>query len=499
MTHTVTPQTVMPLCHRAPAPVTPALDPRRWSILAVIAVAQLMIVLDASIVNIALPQAQGALDISDANRQWVVTAYTLAFGGLLLLGGRIADFAGRKRVFVVGLVGFGVASALGGLAPNAGVLFAARGLQGAFAAIMAPAALSLLAVTFSEPKERAKAFGVYGGISGGGAAAGLLLGGILTEYASWRWCLLVNVPIALVTAAFAVRMISESRAEGRPSYDLPGAAAVTLGLVSLVYGFTKALTDGWGSTTTLQFLIAAAILLTAFVVIEARVKEPLLPLRVVTERNRGGAYLAALLSGAGLFGMFLFLTYYLQGILGYSALKAGLAFLPFSAGIIAGAAITSQLLPRIGPRNLAATGMLLGTVGLAWFAQIDVTSSYWVYVLPAEAVTAIGMGLVFVTVASTALVGVSDRDAGVASALVNTSQQVGGSLGTALLNTFAATATANYLVTHRGETAAGLVHGYQTAFVISAGILAAGGLAAALLIRAGPDDLPQPEAAVAAA
>jgi EmrB/QacA subfamily drug resistance transporter len=472
------------------------LDPKRWLVLIVIAVCQLMIVLDASIVNIALPQAQHALQISNADRQWVVTAYTLTFGGLLLLGGRVADFMGRKQVFIAGLIGFAVASALGGLAPDAAVLFGARALQGGFAALMAPAALSLLAVTFTEPRERATAFSVYGGISGGGAAIGLILGGVLTEYASWRWCLLVNVPVALITAVCAMRLVRESRAEGTAHYDIPGAVTVTLGLVGLVYGFTKAESDGWGSSITLTYLLVAVALLAAFVAIEARSKHPLLPLRVVLERNRGGAFIAALLSGMGLFGMFLFLTYYLQGTLHYSALKAGFAFLPFSIGIVIGAGLTSQLLPKLGPRNLMVPGLLLAAAGLLWFTRIGISASYALHVLPAEIVVSIGMGLVFVTVASTALVGVADQDAGVASALVNTSQQVGGSLGTALLNTIAATATTHYLVAHHGVVQAGLVHGYRLAFAVSAVVLAAGLVAAFLLIRAGRDDLPDTDATV---
>src|SRR6478735_1988061 len=290
------------------------LDPRRWLALAVIAIAQLMIVLDATVVNIALPHAQAALDITTADRQWVVTAYTLAFGGLLLLGGRIADFAGRKRVFIIGLLGFAVASAVGGLATEAWMLFAARALQGGFAALMAPAALSLISVAFTDAKERATAFGVYGAISGGGAAIGLIVGGVLTEYASWRWCLGINVPIAVGAAIAAVPLVRESRAEGDRKYDVPGAVTVTAGLVLLVYGFTKASTDGWGSATTITLLVVAALLLVAFVLIEIRTSHPLLPMRVILDRNRGGSYIAATLLSAGLLGMFLFLTYYMQGI-----------------------------------------------------------------------------------------------------------------------------------------------------------------------------------------
>ena len=277
-------------------------DPKRFKALAVIAVAQLMVVLDASVVIIALPSAQKALHISTANRQWMLTAYTLAFAGLLLLGGRIADYFGRKRMFVISLIGFAGASALGGLAQNSAMLFSARALQGAFAAIMAPAALSLLTVTFTEPKERARAFAVYGGIAGGGAAIGLILGGFLTEYASWRWTLLINVPFAVVAAVAALRVVRESRASANHGYDLPGAATVTGGLLALVYGFTKAGTDGWSSSTTVEFFVAAAVLLFAFVVIEMRAEHPLLPLRVVLNRDRGGSFIASLLVGTAMLG-----------------------------------------------------------------------------------------------------------------------------------------------------------------------------------------------------
>jgi len=460
-----------------------AADPRRWLALGVIAIAQLMVVLDASIVNIALPSAQHALHISDANRQWVVTAYALAFGGLLLLGGRMADFIGRKRAFVIGLVGFGVASAIGGIAQNQGELFAARALQGSFAALMAPAALSLITITFTEPRERAKAFAVYGGISGGGAALGLILGGVLTEYASWRWTLLVNTPIALVTAAAAFVLVRESRAEGKPSYDIPGVLTSTLGLVALVYGFTKANESGWSATSTIVLLIVAVVLLAAFVVIENRTAEPLLPTRVFTERNRAGAFLVALLIGLSLFGMFLFLVYYMQGTLHYSAVKSGLAFLPFSAGIVVAAAIASAQLPRIGPRPLMVGGTAAAAVGMAWFTQIKVNSSFVVHVLPAEIVMSLGMGFAFVALSSTALVGVADHDAGVASALVNTMQQVGGSLGTALLNTIAASATANYIASHgSGSSSAGAVHGYTVAFTWGLGALVLAAIVSYVLV-----------------
>ncbi|WP_082556251.1 MFS transporter [Aeromicrobium sp. Root472D3] len=447
-------------------------DPRRWLALVVIAVAQLMVVLDASIVNIALPSAQEALGISDANRQWVVTAYALAFGGLLLLGGRVADFVGRKRAFIIGLVGFGIASAVGGLAQNQIELFGARALQGAFAALMAPAALSLITVTFTEPKERAKAFGVYGGISGGGAALGLILGGVLTEYASWRWTLLVNTPIAIATAVAAYLLVRESRAEGKARYDIPGVVTSTLGLGALVYGFTMASEDGWSSAGTISLLVAAVVLLVAFVVIEMNTAEPLLPPRVFTERNRAAAFLVSLLLGLALFGMFLFLVYYMQGTLQYSAVKSGLAFLPFSVGVVIGAGVASGFLPRVGPRPLMVGGTVMAAIGMALFTQITVDDSYLAVVLPAQIVMSIGMGLAFVALSSTALVGVEDHDAGVASALVNTTQQVGGSLGTALLNTIAASATAGYITANGvAQTPEGLVHGYTVAFTWGLGAL----------------------------
>ena len=437
-----------PISTRRPWTADP--DPNRFRALAVIAIAQLMIVLDATVVTIALPSAQRALRLSVNDRQWVFTAYTLAFGGLLLLGGRIADYLGRKRMFVLSLLGFAGASALGGLAQDAAMLFAARALQGAMAAVMAPSALSLIQVTFTEPKERARAFGVFGGISGGGAAIGLILGGLLTQYVSWRWTLLINVPIAIGAALLATRLVNESRAERGSGYDIPGAVTSTLGLLALVYGFTKAETDHWGSATTLSFVTVGVALLIVFVLIEWRTRNPLLPLRVVADRNRGGSFLAMLLLGIGLFATFLFLTYYFQQILGYSAIKTGFAFLPFSVGIVAGAALASQLLPRIGPRPLIVGGLLLGGGGLVVFTQVGTRRPYLTQLLPAELMTSLGVGTAFVPLSSTALIGVDPSDAGVASALVNTAQQTGGSLGVAFLNTVAASATTSYLATHHG-------------------------------------------------
>jgi EmrB/QacA subfamily drug resistance transporter len=477
-------------------------DPRRFRALAVIAVAQLMVVLDASVVIIALPSAQRALHISTANRQWMLTAYTLSFAGLLLLGGRIADYFGRKKMFVLSLLGFAAASALGGLAQNAAMLFSARALQGGFAAIMAPAALSLLTVTFTEPGERARAFGVYGAIAGGGAAIGLILGGALTEFASWRWTLLINVPIAVLAALGATRLVSESRSAANHGYDLPGAATVTGGLLALVYGFTKAGTDGWTSTTTLMLFGIAAVLLVGFVLIEMRAEHPLLPLRVVLDRNRGGSFLSSLLVGTAMLGTFLSLTYYFQGTLGYSALKSGFAFVPFSLGIITGATVASRLLPRFGPRAVMGGGLALATLGLVLFTTLDVHSAYVSVVLPAEVIVSLGMGLAFVAMSSTALIGVSPEDAGVASALVNSTQQTGGSMGAALINTIATTATASYLAVHgtsAAAQAAGAVHGYTAAFTFSAVVLGAAALAAFVLIRRGRPALAEGEAVALAA
>jgi EmrB/QacA subfamily drug resistance transporter len=464
----------------------------RWLALAVIGVAQLMIILDASIVNIALPAAQADLGISDGDRQWVLTAYTLAFGGLLLLGGRVADYFGRKRTFVVGLLGFAAASALGGIAPSAGFLYGARALQGVFAAVLAPAVLSLITTTFTQPEERAKAFAVYGAISGTGAAIGLIAGGALTEFASWRWTLLVNTPIALLVAFAAVPLLRESRAEGDRRYDLPGALLATVALVSLVYGFTNASTDAWSAPLTLVLIAAGVVLLGVFLAWERRADNPLLPLRIVLDRNRGGSYLAFLLATLAMFSMFLFLSFYFQDIHGYSPLKAGFAFLPFPLGIITSATIASRLLPRFGPRPLALTGFAMAAVGLLWLTQLEPGSSYLLHLVPSLLVISLGMGQVFVPLSSTALLGVPDHDAGVASALVNTMQQVGGSLGIAFLNTVATTSTRSFAESHGGLSPAAVTHGFTSAFGYGVALFVAAWIAVAVLIRARRDDVAPP-------
>ena len=487
-----------------PSPTgTPVPDPTRWRALGVIAIAQLMVILDASIVNLALPSAKAALGISDANQQWIITAYTLTFGGLLLLGGRIADYVGRKRGLIIGLIGFASASALGGLAPSAAFLFGARGLQGAFAALLAPAALSLVTVTFHDPKERARAFGVYGAVSGGGAAIGQLLGGVLTEYLSWRWCLLVNAPIALAAVLMAIPWVHESKAHGDTRYDVAGAVTATLGLITLVYGFTKAAPKGlldtahWTEPSTLVWFVASAMLLTAFFVIENRVSNPLLPMRVILDPNRGASYLVSLITGVGLFAMFLFLGLYLQVILHYSPVKAGFAFLPFSLGIIAGAGVASQLLPRVGPRPLIVPGLIAGSVGLLMLTRVTPTTSYTTHVLPAMLIISVGMAFVFIPVASTGLHGIGHHDAGVASAMINTSQQVGASLGTALLNTVAVTTSAAYLTAHealgRAATPAALTDGYTEAFKVGAGFLFTAAVVAFFMLKVGKEAVREEE------
>lgn len=466
-------------------------DPRRWKALLVIAIAQLMVVLDASIVNIALPSIQADLGISDADRQWVVTAYTLAFGGLLLLGGRIADFQGRKRMFIIGLIGFAFASFLGGISQSAEMLYAARALQGAFAALLAPAALSLISVTFTDSKERAKAFGVFGAISGGGAAIGLVAGGILTEFFSWHWTLLVNVPIAIIAVCLAIPFVKESRATGDTKYDVPGAIFATAGLVSLVYGITQANTQGWNGTTTLSFIGLGLLLLAIFLFIETRTSHPLLPLRILANRNRGGAYLASFFVGIGLFAMFLFLTYFFQAVLGYTPLQSGLLFLPFSAGVVVSAGLASQLLPRFGPRWVTATGFLLAIIGMALLTTMSPSTAYVSGILPSLIIISLGMGLIFVPLSAVSLFAIGNHDAGVASAVLNTSQQIGGSIGIAFLNTVAASATTAYIVANdlNGPTPDALVAGFTRGFGYGAAILAVAGVIWVVLVNMSKKDM----------
>ena len=461
---------------------------RRWAVLALLGVAQLMVVLDSTIVNIALPSAQKALGFSTDSRQWVVTAYALAFGSLLLLGGKLGDLFGRKWTFIAGLIGFAGASAIGGLAQSFGMLVGARALQGAFGALLAPSALSLLTVTFADSPDRAKAFGIFGAIAGGGASVGLVLGGVLTQTLSWRWCLYVNTLIALPTVLVAVRLLQNHPPEGRPHIDVPGVLLVGGGLFALVYGFSNAETHSWTTPVTIVALAASVVLLAAFLAVEARTTDPLLPLHIVKDRARGGAYLSILLAGAGIFAVFLFLTYYLQQNLGFSPVKTGLSFLPMTGVlVVTSTTVQTQLLNRIGAKPLVAVGMALGLIAMLLLTRLHAGASYTSHVLPPLLIIGLGMGCIFAPAFSTATLGIDGSEAGVASAMVNTSQQVGGSVGTALLSTIFASATAAYASAHaglRGVANVASIHGYTVAFAWAAGIFALGLVLALLILPA---------------
>lgn len=474
-------------------------DPRRWTALGFIALAQLMVVLDGTIVNIALPSAQADLGISDGDRQWIITAYALAFGGLLLLGGRIADMWGRKKTFMTGLVGFAAASALGGAAANTGMLIGARALQGVFGAMLAPAALSLLAVMFTDGKERAKAFGIYGAIAGGGAAIGLMLGGLLTEFFDWRWVLYVNIPIAIVAVLGAIYVIHEpSGARNRSPLDLPGALLGTSGVVALVYGFSRAESHGWSDGVTVGMFVATGVLLIAFAVVERLVKAPLLPMRVVLDRSRGGIYLSLGIAVIAMFGMFLFLTYYMQEVKEYSPLRAGVAFLPMVVGMVTGSTqVGARLMMRVPARYLMTPGLLLAAVGMWLLTHLQPDSSYPQLLLPAMILLGLGLGTTFMPAMSLATSGVEPRDAGVASAMINTSQQVGGAIGTALLNTIATSATTAYVTSHLASAPSpevlaldATVHGFTTAIWWATGLLVVAAAIVYSLVNAGGSGAP---------
>ncbi|GAB3583773.1 MFS transporter [Amycolatopsis endophytica] len=467
---------------------------RRWLILVMIGLAQLMVVLDATIVNIALPTAQHELGFSSDARQWVVTAYALAFGSLLLLGGRVNDLFGRKRAFLIGLAGFAIASAVGGAANGIEMLIIARAAQGVFGALLAPAALSLLTTTFTDPKERGRAFGIFGAIAGGGAAVGLLLGGVLTEYLDWRWCMFVNIIFAVIAFAGGSSLLRHRPSEDRPKLDIPGTIASAAGLFALVYGFANAETHDWSSPLVWGFLTAGVVLLGVFVRIEMRVAHPLLPLRVVLDRNRGGAYIAVFLMGIGMFGIFLFLTYYMQQNLQFTPITSGLAFLPMVGTLMIAATLsTSVLLPRIGPKILVGTGMVIAAAGLFWLSGIDSSSTYTSGVLFPLLVAGVGIGLSMAPSMNVAISGVDPHDAGVASATVNTGQQIGGSIGTALLSSVAANAASSFTV---GKTPTeqlavdAAIHSYTTAFTWAAGIFLLGAVICGALIKPGvPEEI----------
>jgi EmrB/QacA subfamily drug resistance transporter len=485
-------------------------DRRRWLVLCVIGLAQLMVVLDATIMNIALPSAQRALHFSTVDRQWVVTAYTLAFGSLLLLGGRLADLLGRKVTFLVGLLGFAGVSAIGGASVNFAMLVTARACQGAFAALLVPSALSLLTTTFTEPRDRGKAFGVYGAIAAAGGAVGLLLGGALTEYLSWRWTLYVNLIFAGVAFIGGLLLLEQRPSPVKPRLDIPGVVLASGGVFCLVYGFSNAATHNWHTPSTWGFLVAGVVLLAAFVFWMGRSPHPLLPPRVVLDRNRGGAYASMLIASAGLFATFLFLTYYLQQSLGYTPVVTGFAFLPITGGIAVAANLsTIVLMPRFGPRPLVTTGMLVGAGAMVWFAQLGPHTTYAVGVLGPIILTGVGLGMIIAPSINTGTFGVAPQDAGVASATVTVGQQLGASIGTSLLNTIFASAVASYFAVHAAEarliglpalTGLALAHGYDTAFWWTAGIMAGGAVVAVILFRSGPlvrQGAPSPQGAAA--
>lgn len=460
----------------------------RWWVLATIGIAQLMVVLDTSVVNIALPSAQVDLGFSDSSRQWVVTAYALAFAALLLLGGRLADLFGRKPAFLVGVVGFAVASALGGAAGSFGMLVTARTLQGVFAALLAPAALSLLNTTFTDPRERTKAFGLFGAIGASGTVVGLLIGGALTQVLDWRATMYVNVVFSAVAFTGGALLLRNRRDAADATLDLPGTILVSAGLFSVVYGFSNVETHGWGSPLTWGFLLAGVALVVAFAWWQTRARHPLLPLRVLTDRNRAASFATLLITGAALFGVLLFLTYYLQRDLGFGPVDTGLAFLPMIAVMMVMAQVaTGKIVPRVGPKIVLPAGYLLGAAGLAWLSGITAGSQYPSGVLPPLLLIGAGLGSVIPPAISLATADVAAADAGVTSATVNAMQQIGGSIGTALLNTLATSAAASYLIgkatTDEAVLTQSALAGYRTAFAWAAALFLAGGVVTALLFR----------------
>ncbi|WP_282083478.1 MFS transporter [Streptomyces tendae] len=496
----VTAESAAPPARKPGAPAVGASSGRRWWILAMIGLAQLMVVLDATIVNIALPSAQADLGFSDGNRTWIVTAYSLAFGSLLLLGGRIADLFGRKPAFLVGVAGFAVASAIAGAATNFEVLVTGRALQGLFGALLAPAALSLLTTTFTDARERAKAFGIFGAIAGSGAAVGLLLGGVLTEYLNWRWTLYVNLFIAAAAIVGGWLLLQNTERERGAKLDVPGTVLVTAGLFGIVYGFSNAESHDWSSPLSWGFLAAGAVLLAVFAWWQTRAAHPLLPLRVLLDRDRGASFVSMLVASAGMFGVFLFLTYYLQLTLGFSAIQTGLAFLPMVATLMLSATLsTTFILSFVGPKIVVPVGMALAAGGMFWLTALGLDSSYAANVLPPLLVSGLGIGLIMAPAMSLATSGVATEDAGVAGASVNTMQQIGGSIGTPLLNTLAASAATSYLVGRDPASklvqAQASMESYSTSFLWSAAFFAVGGLIAALLYRPGVPAAADPDAA----
>lgn len=477
----------------APARATPTASGDRWWVLIAMCTAQLMVVLDATVVNIALPDAQRSLGFDDADRQWVVTAYALAFGSLLLIGGRVADRIGRRTAILVGLAGFGLASALGGAATNFPVLVAARALQGVFGALLAPATLAVITTTFSDPRERGKAFGIYGSVSAGGGAVGLLLGGVLTEYATWRWTLYVNAVLAVVGVLGVLAALAHHERERGQKHDIAGTAAITFGLFALVYGFSNAAQHGWTDPLTVACLAAGVVLTAAFLAVESRVPAPVLPLRVLASRVRGASLLVLFLGSVGLFAEILFLTYYLQDNLGFSPIQAGLAFLPQTIAVVGASLASGVLLRRLPGRALIPIGMTVAAGGTFLLGGIGTANRYASVVLPGVVLIGAGLGLALSVAINLGVQGVRDDDAGVASATVNAVQQMGGSIGPSLFNTIAASVLAGYVASRGGDLGAGSVddgllalaevHSYSVAFRIAAAILLAAALTSGLMLR----------------
>jgi len=468
----------------------PARTVSPWLVLVLVGLAQFMVVLDATIVNVALPSIQRGLHFSPADLQWVVNAYTLAFGGFLLLGGRAADLFGRRRLFMAGIAVFSVASLLNGLAGSAGMLVAGRALQGLGGALVSPAALSIITTTFADGTARTRALGVWSAIAVGGGAVGLLLGGVLTDLVSWQWVFFVNVPVGAAALALSARYVPESRSSGarRRRLDVGGAAAVTLGLLVLVYAIVNAQSAGWLSAQTLGLVAVSAVLLATFVLVESRHRSPLIRLGILRTRSLVGADLVMLFVAAGMFAMFYFASLYVQGVLGYSPLRAGLAFLPITAGIVSGAGLAQQLIRRAGVRAVAMGGMSLATLGLLLLTRVPVEGSYAADLLPGLLTMAVGLGLTFVPITLIATTNVAGEDAGLASGLLTTAQQVGGALGLATLSTLAADRTSGALgaLGHAPlpfERLTALVSGFQLAFLIAGCLIATGVAVLGVLVQ----------------
>ena len=465
-------------------------DARRWIALAVIVTAQFMVVLDVAIVNVALPSIKTDLHFSQESLQWVITAYSILFGGALLLGGRLADLLGRRRLFIAGLVLFTASSLLDGLAWSEGSLIAFRSAQGLGAALVSPAALSILTTTFAEGRERNLALGVWGAVSGSGAAAGVLLGGALTSALSWSWIFYINVPVGLAVLAVTPFLLRESRAElGHRSFDLPGAVSITAGLMLLVYAMTRATQNGWGSSETIGLFAASAVLIVGFVLIELRSSAPLLPMRMFRLRTLAGSNVAGFLLGGALFAQFFLLTLYMQQVLHYSALKTGVAYVALTLAVIVFSGVSQSLALRIGVRRVLPVGLLLAAAGLLLYARLPVDGHYFWDIFPAFLLSGIGLGLAFVPMTIGALTGVSESDAGVASGLINTGQQIGGAIGVAAATTIATTYTSNYVSSHAGATAFGgaaLTHGFEIAFYVLAGVAALAAVLSAVIIESNP-------------